>query len=286
MICAVTSRSQPAPASPVFWHQIVAGSLAGFAELTLGGNPLSVFIANQIAGNPSNVKASLSKGWLSHYYGQSYLYNLAFRVPFLSAIATGIYAADTQLRGYPDTHVPIQIGIRAMTASSFSLPFVLANDYLLANRANNNIDFKAMCKAGVGPLTQSFRRSLYATWVRETVFIAGPICSAKPLRDWVHPPSEHVSYWQTLGMTYMASAVTGSVAAVVSHPFHVIGITQQTQPAAQGLMKTGQEIIRKKGVNHLATAGLMPRLARMGLCSGIIVLSLDVFTRILEKRFP
>jgi len=287
MICAVTSRKEtcgdmpgrsPTPFSRGLGYHLMAGGAAGFAELTLGGNPLSVLIANQISGDPIKVKASLGKGWFSHYYGQSYLYNLGFRVPFLSAIMAGIYFVDTQVIRYPNMALPVQIAVRAMGASSFSLPFVLVNDWLLANRVNNNIDFQTMMKAGVGPLIRSARRSLAATWLRETMFISGPICSARHLRDWMQPRDRVLSDWERLSMTYFASAVTGVVAAVASHPFHVVAVTQQSSSNPQGLSRTTKTIVQKHGLKHLGMAGLAPRLARIGLCSGIIVGVLDWFS--------
>ena len=270
---------------PALWPAIVSGAVAGFAELTLGGNPLSVFIANQIAGNPDQVRASLKKGWLSHYYGQSYVVNVAFRLPFVSAITTGVSLANAQLSSWSPMSLPFQIGFQSMTAASLALPFVGINDWFLANRANNNRDLKSMQKAGFGPLTASFRRSMYATWCREALFISGPICSAGHLRDWLWPQVEHDPYVTAMQKTYLASVVTGVPAALASHPFHVVAITQQSEGHPKGVFETARIVFHAKGLGHLLSAGLLPRIARIGLCSGMIVITVESVNDAIKKRF-
>lgn len=264
---------------------VTAGSLAAITELTLGGNIVSVTMTNQIAPNVEKVTASKAKGFFYHYYGRSYAINLACRVPFISSIMGGIWLADRTIEriSHHSAHSfpPIEkIAIRSIFGGTCCLPIVLFNERILVNFANNDASLKAIFSKGL----KGFKVNLPAIWLRETIFISGPICSSKHFDRIVLSPLIGENSSPTMPRTLFCSSVTGIATAIFSQPMHVISITQQSEERPKNFIRTAKEIKKKNGIiQGLFMKGLRPRLFRIGLLSGILVYSFDFFKKSLSS---
>ncbi len=255
-----------------FGVNVLAGSFAGFAELTLGGNILAVKMANKAVLQPLKIEESRRKGFLYHYYGRSYAVNLVFRVPLIASILGGV-SISNQLLSYfqfvPTTQM--QVLFQSLVAGTVSLPISYSNERFMTSIANHN--------ASISKLLHTKRhgfRGIFAIWLREVIFIAGPVCSSACLNKKFITPYLKESISET-PCIFLASSITGFVSAIVSHPFHLVAVNQLSSNQG-GFLTVARQITRESGhIKTLFFRGITPRITRMTLLSGVIVWSSELF---------
>ena len=115
------------------------------------------------------------------------------------------------------------MALNALAGGMASMPIAILNERFVVNIANNNASYQRIIQGGFHGLI----KSIFATGLRETIFIAGPLCSTPYVEQYLINRLTRNTLPDGLLKTYTASVIAGVLAALISQPAHVISVIQQ-----------------------------------------------------------
>lgn len=253
-------------------YSTVAGLGAGAIELTFGGQVLSI-IMNRHAhvGDQSSIQILQGqKSFFRRYYGWPYVVNLLYRAPYISLVSSGLAVSSivqTRMDSQPTKCVSILMD--ATIASILSLPVSTLGEFILVNSSNR--DPKTLLKLSAGSIRAGMQRSLLATGLREAFYVAGMIAVPPLVVESIIAPKVPADIPSPV-QYILASFILGPITALLSNPFHVVSVTQQTSQSNSNLLQTIKDIYKLEGFWPFFYKALFPRAVRMSVCSPFVVL--------------